>query len=132
MSVIRNAGNIPLDMQAMGTVPDVSGALQDYYQSMVFTPVTKTVSGYQVIETANPINFRGAVQPFSERRLLMKPEGQRSWSWFLLFSDTALIVNTDDVVLWRGKQTRVMARKDYALYGYVQYELVQDWTGAGP
>jgi hypothetical protein len=131
MSTIANAANKPLFAKA-GTVPDVSGALQDYYQPMVFEPLVKTVQGFQVSETSNPINFRGVVQPFTDRQLALKPEGQRAWTWLWLHSDPVLTLQVDDVVMWNGKQTRVMARKDQALYGFVEYQLVQDWTGSGP
>lgn len=128
---INNAANQLLFAKA-GTTPDVSGALQDYYQAMVFEPLVKTVVGFQALEVPNPINFRGVIQPFTGRQLMLKPEGQRAWTWFLLHSDPVLTLQVDDVVLWNGKQTRVMARKDYGLYGYVVYELCQDWTGSGP
>lgn len=131
MSTIANAANQPLFAKA-GTIPDLSGGMQDYYQSMVFEPVKKESLAFQVIEVGNPINFRGVIMPFSGRQLALKPEGQRAWSWFSLFSDPVLTLNVDDVVLWKGKQTRVMGRKDFALYGYCAYELVQDWTGSGP
>lgn len=131
MSTIANGANRPLFAKA-GTVPDVSGALQDYYQTLVFTQIVKTVVGFQVVETPNPINFRGTIQPFTKRQLLLKPEGQRAWSWFSCHSDPVLTLKVDDVVLWNGKQTRVMAQTNYGLYGYMVYELVQDWTGAGP
>lgn len=129
--MIQNAANRPL-FKTTGTVPDVSGGLQDYYQPMTFELVTKTVDGFQVLETSNPINFRGIVQPFTDRQLLLKPEGQRAWTWLLIHSDTSLSLNVDDVVIWLGKQTRVMARKDFATYGFLEYHCVQDWTGAGP
>lgn len=131
MATINNAANQPLFDKA-GTTPDVSGALQDYYQAMQFTKLVKNVVGFQVEEIPDPINFRGTIQPFTERQIFLKPEGQRAWTWFLLHSDPVLTLNVDDVVLWKGKQTRVMARRDYKLYGYVEYHLVQDWTGAGP
>lgn len=131
MSTIKNAANTPLNLRT-GTVPDVSGAMQDYFQPMTFTPVVKTTSAFQVVETPNPIQFRGTWQPLTERQLMLKPEGQRAWTWFWLHSDPVLTLQVDDVVLWNGKQTRVMSRKDYGLYGYVEYHLVQDWTGAGP
>jgi len=131
MGVIKNAADQPLFAVA-GTVPDVSGALQDFYQPMTFEPLQKTAVGFQAVEVGQPINFRGVIQPLSERQLLLKPEGQRAWTWFTLHADTALVLGVDDVVLFKGKQTRVMARKDYVLYGYVEYSLVQDWTGAGP
>lgn len=131
MSTIANGADRPLFAKA-GTVPDVSGALQDYYQALVFTRVAKLVEGFQVVETPTPVHFRGTIQPFTKRQLLLKPEGQRAWSWFTVHSDPVLTLQVDDVVLWNGKQTRVMARTDFALYGYVEYELVQDWTGSGP
>ncbi len=129
MSTIANAANRPLFDKA-GTVPDVSGALQDYYQNLVFTPIAKLVSGFQVVEIGNPINFRGVVQPLNKRQLMLKPEGQRAWTWLTCHSDPVLTLQVDDIVLFRGKQTRVMARQSNELYGFVVYDLCQDWTGA--
>lgn len=131
MTRIGNAANRPL-FDKGGSVPDVSGAMTDYFQKMVFTRLTKTIAGFQAVETADPIVFQGVIQPFTERQLSLKPEGERAWSWFWLHADPVLALDVDDVVLFKGIQTRVMARKDYALYGYVEYHLVQDWQGAGP
>lgn len=131
MSTIANGKNTPLN-QKTGTVPDVGGGLLDWFQPMVFTRVVKTVTGFQVQETATPVNFRGVIQPFTDRQLLLKPEGQRSWTWLWLHADPVLTLDTDEVVTYNGVQTRVMARKDYTLYGYVEYQLVQDYSGAGP
>lgn len=130
-STIANGASRPLFARS-GTVPDVSGALQDYYQQLIFEPLEKTVSGFQVVENADPINFWGVIQPFNQRQLLLKPEGQRAWSWFMMHADPVLTLQVDDVVLWNCKQTRIMARQDNTLYGFVVYQLVQDWTGSGP
>lgn len=129
--MIANAASQPLFAKA-GTVPDVSGALQDYFQAIVFERVQKTVTGFQVLETPDPINFQGIIQPFTDRQLLLKPEGQRAWTWLWVHADPVLTLQVDDVVLWQGKQTRVMSRKDFTLYGFVEYHCVQDWTGVGP
>src|ERR1017187_8759187 len=120
MSIIPNAANLPL-FNKSGTVPDVSGAMQDYFQAMTFTPLVKTVSGFQVVETATPTTFQGVIQPFTERQLQLKPEGQRAWTWLWLFADPVLILEVDDVVLYNGVQTRVMSQKDFSLYGYIEY-----------
>lgn len=130
---IRNASQVPLNVDT-GTVPDMSGALEDWFQPMVFQRVVKTVVGYELVESQTPTKFRGVIQPFTARQLLLKPEGQRAWSWFTLHTDTVLTLNVDDIIVLRfsGKQTRIMARKDYGLYGFVEYDLVQDWTGANP
>lgn len=129
--IISNGADRPIGERS-GTVPDVSGALTDWFQPMVFTKVQKNTVAYQSVEAPNAINFQGVVQPFSPRQLMLKPEGQRAWTWLMLHAEPQLTLQVDEVVTWLGKQTRVMSRKDYGLYGYVEYELVQDWTGSGP
>jgi hypothetical protein len=128
---IQNAANTPLTFQ-QGTVPNMMEALTDYFQEMVFTKIVKTVVGFQVLETATNINFMGVIMPYSGRDLNLLPEGQRAWNWQTLFSQPVLTLFPDDVVTWQGRQVRVMSRKDYALYGYVEYSLVLDWNQAGP
>lgn len=131
MGTIGNAKNVPLNVQT-GTVPNVNGAMQDWFQPMVFGIVTKETVGFQVVETETEISFRGVIQPLTERSLAIKPEGERAWSWLWLHADPSLSLNVDDVVTYLGKQTRVMAKKNYTIYGYIEYQLVQDWTGSGP
>lgn len=131
MGTIANGKDTPLNLR-QGTIPDVSGALKDWYQTMVFEKVIKSVVAFQAVESGTPITFQGTFMPLTERQLMLKPEGQRAWSWFLVYAEPQLTLQVDDVVIWNGKQTRVMGRTDYGLYGYVQYSLVQDWTGSGP
>lgn len=130
-STIQNGKNTPLNVKT-GTVPDVSGALQDWFQPMAFGIVTKRTINYQVVETVEQINFRGVIQPLKDRELSMKPEGQQAWTWLLLHAEPSLNLQVDNVIYYLGVQTRVMRKKDYAIYGYVEYHLVQDYTGSGP
>ena len=62
---IANGCNRPINFQT-GTVPDVSGALKDYFQLITFTKITKTTSGFQVIETEVTTSFWGLVQPYAQ------------------------------------------------------------------
>lgn len=133
---IANGKNIPLNLQT-GTIPSLTTALLDWMQLVTFGLVTKTVVGYQADETITNINFFATIQPLTERALVLKPEGQRAWTWFLVIAQAApggalISLNVDDVGIWNGKQTRVMARKDHALYGFTEMSWVQDWTGSGP
>lgn len=130
-STIQNGKNQPINFQT-GTVPDVSGAMNDYFQPMTFTVIEKQTVDFQLIEVPTAVTFRGVLQPFTERQLLLKPEGERAWTWFWLHAQPSLTLQVDDVVVWNGKQTRIASRKDYRLYGYVEYHLLQDWTGSGP
>lgn len=129
--IIKNAGDFSIQYQ-QGTVPDVSGAMQDYFQPVTFKQLTKTVTGFQVVENSNNWTFQATIQPFTQRQLMLRPEGERAWTWFLMHAQPSVTLQVDDVVLWGDKQTRVMSRKDFAMYGYVEYSLCQDWTGSGP
>ena len=131
IGIIGNAASIPLNANS-GTVPNVNDAIIDWFQPMVFGVVTKTVVNFQLVETKTSINFAGVWQPLTDRQLMIKPEGERAWKWFWLHADPSLILEPDAVVTYLGVQYRVMAQKDYRLYGYVEYQLVEDYTGAGP
>ncbi len=128
---INNASSIPLNANT-GTVPDVSGALQNWFQPMVFTTIVKTIVDFQNVETPTDIQFMGVWQPFSSRKLSMKPEGQRAWKWFTVHSGIALGLKPDEVITYLGTQYRVMADSDYSLYGYFEYEIKEDYEGSGP
>ncbi len=131
MGSIKNAANTLLNVQT-GSIPNVGGAMRDWFQPMVFTRVTKSTVAFQLVETAENISFRGVIQPLTSRDLIQKPEGQRAWTWLWLHADPSLTLNVDEIVTYNGVATRIMARKNYTIYGYVEYQLVQDWTGSSP
>lgn len=128
---MTNAKDVPLN-QNSGTVPNMSDTIAGYLQAMTFDVLTKTVVDYQNVETTTPVDFQGTFQPFSDRQLLLKPEGQRSWSWFMVHSQIALPLKNDDVVKYLGIQYRVMSQKQYPLYGFYEYHIINDYTGSGP
>lgn len=127
---ITNAADQRL-FQNPGTLPDLNEALTEYFQPMIFTQIVKSVVNFQNVETITDINIQGVMQPFSDQKLYMKPEGQRSWKWVLLHAEPGAPLNTDDEVTNLGTQYRVMQKRDYTQYGYVEYHLVQDYTGSG-
>jgi hypothetical protein len=135
-NTIPNACNVPLNLRT-GTIPDMGVALRDWFQLMTFSRVVKETVGYQVMETVENVSFWGVIMPFTSRELMMKPEGERAWSWFKVYAQAApagslATLNVDDVGLWNGIQTRVMSRTYYAIYGYVEMNWLQDWTESGP
>lgn len=131
MGTIKNGKDTPINVDT-GTVPDVTDALDDWFQAMVFTRVTKEVIGFEVVETATDINFWGVIQRHTDRELLIKPEGQRAWTWYWVHAEPQLDLEVDEVIYYQGIQTRVMSKMDYGIYGYFSYELCQDFTGSGP
>lgn len=131
MSVISNAKDRPITPDG-GTLPNLSSALLNWFMPMVFTRVKKETINFKVVETALNVNFQGVWQPLTKRELEMKPEGQRSWKWYRVFAVPALQLVPDEIIQFRGERYRVMSTLDYRDYGYVEYDLVQDFTGAGP
>jgi len=130
MGIIPLGSQIPMNAKG-GTMPDLSGALRDWFRPMNFNTVTKVMVYGVSKETMNVVSFMGVIFPMEYRELILKPEGQRSWTWYQLFADPVLTLNTDDVVNY-NKQTRVKGRKDWQAHGFIEYHLVEDWTGVGP
>lgn len=129
--IIAQGKDTPLNANS-GTVPDMSDALLDWFQPITFGVVTTVVDNFQSVQTQVQTSFQGVWQPFTDRQLLLKPEGQRAWSWFQIHADPSLTLNVDSVIIYLGKQYRVMTHKDYSLYKYVEYHVIEDYTGAGP
>lgn len=130
-SPIFNASDVLLD-QNTGTLPNMGDALQNWFQPMTFSVVTKVVVNFDVVETKADVAFQGVWQPLSAAQLQLKPEGQRAWTWFQVHASPGLSLSPDDVVTYLGIQYRVMAKYDYLIYGYNAYHLVNDYTGSGP
>lgn len=130
---IFNASSQTLDQNPNGSFPDLSGALFDWFQPMQFATVVKTVGlDFLVTEIKTTIDFEGVWQPFTARDLMMKPEGQRRWRWFTCHAFPSLELQPDQLITYLGIQYRVMEKLNWKLNGYVEYHLVQDYTGSGP
>lgn len=125
--VILNASTIPLN-DVPSNMPNVSAALQTWFSAMEFGVITKNTINMVVQETIETISFRGVWQPFTSRQLLIKPEGQRDWPWFMVHSEIALILENDSCIIYKGDRYRVMQKRDYQLNGYVEYDIVADYV----
>ena len=113
-------------------MPNVNSVLNGWTQAMTFMVVTKVSQGFQALETGTPVSFQGVIQPFTDKQLMLKPEGERAWSWYWVHADPSLMLTNDDVIIYETVQYRVMALKDYSKNGYMEYHLIEDTTGAGP
>jgi hypothetical protein len=127
--IINNAANYPLGTaQNVGTLPDMSTTLLDYFQQMTFTVIVKTVVNYVLVETPTSTSFQGVWQPLSPQKIAMKDIGQREWQWNMLHADPSLSLSVDDEIVYNGTQFRVDSKTDYTSYGYIEYHLVNDYT----
>jgi hypothetical protein len=131
MANIPQGKNIPFGT-TNSALPNMAETIVSWFLALTIERIVKTVVNYQVVETTTPESFMGVIQPLNNQTLMIKPEGQRAWKWYWLHCSTTVKLTVDDVFLYQGHQYRVMALKDYSEYGYLSYELIRDWTGAGP
>ncbi len=105
--------------------PSVKEAFFNWTSPIQFNVVTtKSVDGEAIEVPDNQIFFDGVIEPLSPRLLLIKPEGERSWKWWTLWTEQAL--QPDDIVQdSSGAQYRVMKKSNWSEADYQEYEIVQ-------
>jgi hypothetical protein len=116
--------------QNPGTLPDLSGAVTEYFQPMTFKRLVKTVVNFKNSEAATVVNAFGIIWP-ARQGLSITQNGQRLWIEKELFCTPSLILNPDDIIIFQTVQYRVMGKTDYSQFGYITYQLNQDYTGSG-
>lgn len=125
---IQNAKDIPLNAKA-GTLPQMNGALQGWYQPMTFIQIGKFIDSGFLTETGIPVNFRGVMIPHKPKQLELKRQGQRKWKWWDVFSTPELRLSVDDAVKYLEGQFRCYSFEDWSQEGFMHYVLIEDYKG---
>lgn len=90
--------------------------------------IKQSIVDGDAVKTEETIQFQGVFQPFREEQLQSKPEGQRSWSWYWIHAKAGTLnLTTQDKIIFNNVRYKVMAVKDYTLYGYIEYQVVRDF-----
>lgn len=107
-------------------MPNVSDAFWDWTTPVILRLVTTEVVDFQAVETSDGVQtFDAVMEPIPPQKLLVKPEGQRTWKWWYLW--TTYPLELDQIVAdQENKQYRVMTVSDWRNGGHVQYEVVQN------
>ncbi len=108
-------------------LPNMSETIKNWFQNLTFKKIVKSIVNYQAVETETIISTKGVRQPFSPQQLKVKPEGQRGWKWETLHCLTNVVLVPDEIVEFNSIRYRVIEKKDYTEYGYIEYEIVQDF-----
>ena len=124
---IFSASSIPLS-NGQGNLPNVQGAMLEWFQTLSFVQIVKSIVNFQVVETETTTVFQGVRQPFTAQQLLMKPEGQRLWKWETIHSFPDLQLKPDDRIIFGTLKYRVMQKSDWKEYGYIEYHIIEDYT----
>jgi hypothetical protein len=108
-------------------MPDLSLAVSHFEETMQFQIVSKTVNDGDIAETSKvkpDLWFEGTLEPMPERALLVKPEGQRNFKWWMLWTDLKLqndtVIKDENSIIYR-----VMKTSDWNQAGYYSYQLIE-------
>lgn len=111
-------------------MPNMSQTLTGWEQPLTLVRELQNVTDGDLVTEEQKIPFIGVWQPLKDERLEAKPEGQRSWEWIWIHAKSGTLnLDTADKVIFNDKRYKVMEKKDYSLNGFVEYQLVRDYTG---
>lgn len=117
--------------QAVSPMPTVRTVLNGWLRDLELTKIVKLVEGSRTEERKVPLPAQGTWQPFGPEQLKIKPEGERSWRWFMIHTTIDVVLLTDDVIARDGVNYRVMEKGDYSDNGVVEYHVVNDADSRG-
>ncbi len=105
--------------------PKMSEAFSGWVNSVTLRIVRKDQVDFEQQETLyNDLSFFGVIEPIPPRKLMIKPEGERSWNWLTLYTRQRL-TNNDIIQDAQNRQYRVMSTTDWRGSNYLEYELTE-------
>lgn len=109
-------------------LPNMSNTLNGWEVPLSLKKIKQSIVDGDAVKTEETINFQGVFQPLREEQLQSKPEGQRSWAWYWIHAKAGTLnLSTQDKIIFNNVKYKVMAVKDYTLYGYIEYQIVADY-----
>ena len=112
--------------EGTAALPDVGFGIDHLLQPTRIAIIqTELVNGYSQ-EIPVYFNAQVARQPMPEE-LAIKMLGERSWRWHILHIKADVRLRTDDRVVIFGTKYRIMNKRDYSQYGFVEYQAIEDY-----
>lgn len=116
----------PLNQQA--NQPQLSGAFAGWTSRITLNARIQRVRDGLVCHIDNKVSFNGMIQPLSEKKIQLKPEGQRAWKWLQIHClSTSLDLDVNDIIEYNGRKFKIMADNDYSLNGFIEYHAAEDY-----
>jgi hypothetical protein len=121
----------PLQLDKLSGMPQVGAAFSGWTKNITLVTIKQQVVDSELVETQRTRTFQGVIQPLGDKQLMLKPEGDRAWQWFMIHCvATSLDVDVNDKILYNDAMYKVMKTRDYSLNGYIQYDVILDFQDA--
>lgn len=109
--------------------PQMGAAFAGWTSKITLIKVVQSLVNFINVDTETPMTFDGVIQPFGLKQLMLKPEGERAWQWWMIHCvGSTLDLDTNDKVKYLGKKFKVMGVNNYQLNGYVEYHVIEDYN----
>ena len=109
-------------------LPSLTSAIDTISQRIYFKQVSKSIVDYENSEAVSSMQWcPGSIQPMPAEELLVKPEGQRSWKYWRLFTQQTLLQD-NELIDSNNRRYRVMATEDWTQAGFKIYQLSEGPT----
>ncbi len=120
--------DIKVNMIGSG-LPNVSTALIGWEVNVTADYITQDYDeNNDIINTHKKVNIKGVLQPLKPNEVNLKPEGQRNWNWNMLHVQAGNpALGIEQIIEINSIPYKVMAIKDYELYGYIEYHVIKDF-----
>lgn len=127
MNPIVNGKDLPMG-QALAGLPDVSGAVIQFFQPVTIGIINATqVNGRTQTIVAKYCDTQG-VRIATDNKVVYSKTGERFWAHEDIYFMRDVILKIDDLFLFNQKQYRVLAIEQWTEYGYNKYTVLQDYT----
>lgn len=105
--------------------PNMTDGLAGFGEPIQFAVVSKTAVDYEASESLSSVSWMtGVKQPLPAQALRIKPEGQRTWKWWKVWTNQALKLD-DEIQDSCRRQYRVMEKSDWNEAGFYEYEFAE-------
>ena len=113
-----------------GLLPNVGDALTGWEVSVIANYIHQVSFKGDIIDIPHKKRIAGVLQPLRPEDVELKPEGQRSWSWFMLHVKSSYDrLRVEQQLEIGGQPYKVMSVKNYENYGYIEYHVIRSYCG---
>lgn len=125
--MISNAGNKKISASQL---PNMSATIVGWFQPITFVKLSRAIVDFEQVVTETKIDTQGVVQVYKPEPLEIQQYGTQSWVWQDMHCLPNVSLKTDDLIIYKNVKYKVLFKKDYTEYGYVEYMLCETFEGA--